>query len=107
MRDRLTPAQMKMVIAIAHKQGLPVFRPLIPQRIGRATLTEWTKSSTPDSTWPCISLAIKATAPPEVVDRIRKGGPTQGWDQLNTPSSPDHPEDGGNKICEPHHRESV
>ena len=23
---------------------------------------------------------IKATAPPEVVDRIRKGGPTQGWD---------------------------
>jgi hypothetical protein len=27
---------------------------------------------------------IKATAPPEVVDRIRKGGPTQGWDQLDT-----------------------
>jgi len=23
---------------------------------------------------------IKATAPPAVIDRIRKGGPTQGWD---------------------------
>ena len=27
---------------------------------------------------------IKATAPPEVVDRIRKGGAVEGWDQLNT-----------------------
>ena len=28
MRDRLTPAQMKMVIDIAHKQGPPGIRPL-------------------------------------------------------------------------------
>jgi Amidohydrolase family/IPT/TIG domain len=86
MRDRLTPAQMKMVIDIAHKQGLTVFGHFdsASTRQGQPlTGTDEIVDTGLDVVVHLFSL-IKATAPPEVVDRIRKGGPTQGWDQLDT-----------------------
>ena len=86
MRDRLTPAQMKMVIDIAHKQGLPVFAHFdsANTRQGQPlTGTDEIVDTGLDVVVHLFSL-IKATAPPEVVDRIRKGGPVEGWDQLNT-----------------------
>ena len=86
MRDRLTPAQMKMVIDIAHKQGLPVFAHFdsASTRQGQPlTGTDEIVDTGLDVVVHLFSL-IKATAPPEVVDRIRKGGPVEGWDQLNT-----------------------
>ena len=86
MRDRLTPAQMKMVIDVAHRQGFPVFAHFdsASTRQGQPlTGTDEIVDTGLDVVVHLFSL-IKATAPPEVVDRIRKGGPTEGWDQLNT-----------------------
>ena len=57
MRDRLTPAQMKMVIDLAHKQGLPSSPTLIPRILAGQPSRAWTKSPTPDWTWLCTSLA--------------------------------------------------
>ena len=86
MRDRLTPAQMKMVIDLAHKQGLPVFAHFdsASTRQGQPlTGTDEIVDTGLDVVVHLFSL-IKATAPPDVVDRIRKGGPVEGWDQLDT-----------------------
>ena len=111
MRDRLTPAQMKMVIDIAHKQGFPVFAHFdsANTRQGQPlTGTDEIVDTGLDVMVHLFSL-IKATAPPEVVDRIRKGGPVEGWDQLDTARfAANHPEDGGEQdLCQPDHRESV
>ena len=86
MRDRLTPAQMKLVIDAAHQQGLPVFAHFdsASTRQGQPlTGTDEIVDTGLDVMVHLFSL-IKATAPSEVVDRIRKGGPVEGWDQLNT-----------------------
>jgi imidazolonepropionase-like amidohydrolase len=86
MRDRLTPAQMKMVIDVAHRQGFPVFGHFdsASTRQGQPlTGADEVVDTGLDVVVHLFSL-IKATAPPEVIDRIRKGGPTEGWDQLDT-----------------------
>jgi len=86
MRDRLTPAQMKTVVEIAHAQGFPVFAHFdsANTRQGQPlTGTDEVVDTGLDVVVHLFSL-IKATAPPEVVDRIRKGGPVEGWDQLDT-----------------------
>jgi imidazolonepropionase-like amidohydrolase len=86
MRDRLTPAQMKMVIEIAHKQGLPVFAHFDSANTRQGQPLTGIDEIADTGLDVAVHLfgLIKATAPPEVVDRIRKGGPAQGWDQLNT-----------------------
>ena len=111
MRDRLTPAQMKMVIDIAHKQGLPVFAHFdsANTRQGQPlTGTDEIVDTGLDVVVHLFSL-IKATAPPEVVDRIRKGGPVEGWDQLNTARFAPIIQKmvANNNLCEPDHREPV
>jgi len=86
MRDRLTPAMMKTIIDLAHKQGLPVFAHFDSgnTRQGQPLLgTDEIVDTGLDVQVHLFGL-IKATAPPAVIDRIRKGGPTQGWDQLDT-----------------------
>jgi len=86
LRDRLTPAQMKTVIEIAHAQGFPVFAHFdsANTRQGQPlTGTDEVVDTGLDVVVHLFSL-IKATAPPPVVDRIRKGGATEGWDQLDT-----------------------
>ncbi len=86
VRDRLTPAQIKMVVDIAHKQGLPVFGHFDSANIRQGqplTGTDEIVDTGLDVMVHLFSL-IKATAPPDVVARIRKGGPAEGWDQLDT-----------------------
>jgi len=86
MRDRLTPAQMKMVIDIAHEQGLPVFAHFDSANTRQGQPLTGMDEIVDTGLDVAVHLfgLIKATAPPEVVDRIRKGGAAQGWDQLNT-----------------------
>jgi hypothetical protein len=86
IRDRLTTAQMRMVIDAAHARGFTVFGHIdsASTRQGQPlTGTDEIVNTGLDVVVHLFSL-IKATAPPEVVDGIRKGGPTQGWDQLDT-----------------------
>jgi imidazolonepropionase-like amidohydrolase len=86
MRDRLTPAQMKMVVDIAHREGFPVFAHFdsASTRQGQPFLGTDEIVDTGIDVHVHLFGLIKATAPPDVVDRIRKGGPVQGWDQLDT-----------------------
>src|SRR5437016_5412446 len=82
MRDRLTPAQMKMVIGIAHKQGLPVFAHFDSANTRQGQPLTGMDEIADTGLDVAVHLfgLIKATAPPEIVDRIQKGWATQGWD---------------------------
>src|SRR6266850_2490650 len=86
MRDRLTPVMMKTIIDLAHKQGLPVFAHFDSANIRQGQPLLGTDEIVDTGLDVQVHLfgLIKATAPPAVIDRIRKGGPVQGWDQLDT-----------------------
>src|SRR5439155_1090053 len=86
MRNRLTSAMMKTIINLAHKQGLPVFAAFDSANIRQGQPLLGTDEIVDTGLDVQVHLfgLIKATAPPAVIDRIRKGGPTQGWDQLDT-----------------------
>ena len=85
IRDRLSAAQMKMVVDIAHRQGFPVFAHFdsANTRQGQPFLGTDEIVDTGIDVHVHLFGLIKATAPPDVIDRIRKGGPAQGWDQLD------------------------
>jgi len=86
MRDRLTPEMMKTIIGLAHKRGLPVFAHFdsASTRQGQPLLGTDEIVDTGLDVHVHLFGLIKATAPKAVVDRIKAGGPTQGWEQLDT-----------------------
>lgn len=86
MRDRLTPEMMKTIVEFAHKQRLPVFAHFdsASTRQGQPLLGTDEIVDTGLDVHVHLFGLIKATAPKAVVDRIKAGGPTQGWDQLDT-----------------------
>jgi imidazolonepropionase-like amidohydrolase len=90
IRDRLTPAQMRMVVDAAHRQGFPVFAHFdsANTRQGQPFLGTDEIVDTGIDVHVHLFGLIKATAPQEVVDRIRKTGAVQGWDQLDTAKFP-------------------
>ena len=86
MRDRLTPEMMKTIIGLAHKRGLPVFAHFdsASTRQGQPLLGTDEIVDTGLDVHVHLFGLIKATAPKAIVDRIKAGGPTQGWEQLDT-----------------------
>jgi imidazolonepropionase-like amidohydrolase len=87
MRDRLTPAQMKMVIDIAHKNGLPVFAHFDSANVNQGQPLLGTDEIVDTGLDVHVHMfgLVKATAPAAIVDQIRKGGNNPiPWNQLDT-----------------------